>query len=68
MQKLNRRKYIPEQRLRLDGHLECARNRSASVACVFWVRMAALWETCPASEDRRIAKRLELHHIPKHGS
>ena len=31
-------------------------------------RMASLYETFPASEARRIAKRLEFHHIPKHGS
>ena len=31
-------------------------------------RMASLYETYPASEARRIAKRLEFHHTPKHGS
>ena len=31
-------------------------------------RMAALYETFPAAEARRIAKRLEFHHTPKHGS
>ena len=31
-------------------------------------RMASLYETFPASEARRIAKRLEFHHTPKHGS
>ena len=31
-------------------------------------RMASLYETFPASEARRIAKRLELHHTPKHVS
>ena len=29
---------------------------------------ASLYETFPAPEARRIAKRLELHHTPKHGS
>ena len=31
-------------------------------------RMASLYETFPAAEARRIAKRLELHHTPKHAS
>ena len=31
-------------------------------------RMASLYETFPAAEARRIAKRLEFHHTPKHGS
>ena len=31
-------------------------------------RMASLYETFPAAEDMRIAKRLEFHHTPKHGS
>ena len=31
-------------------------------------RMASLYETFPAPEARRIAKRQELHHTPKHGS
>ena len=31
-------------------------------------RMASLYETFPAGEARRIAKRLEFHYIPKHGS
>ena len=31
-------------------------------------RMASLYETFPASEARHIAKRLEFHHTPKHGS
>ena len=31
-------------------------------------RMASLYETYPASEARRIAERLEIHHTPKHGS
>ena len=31
-------------------------------------RMASLYETFPAVEARRIAKRLEFHHTPKHGS
>ena len=30
--------------------------------------MASLYETFPAAEARRIAKRLEFHHAPKHGS
>ena len=30
--------------------------------------MASLYETFPAGEARRIAKRLEFHYIPKHGS
>ena len=30
--------------------------------------MASLYETFPAAEARRIAKRLEFHHIPKHAS
>ena len=29
-------------------------------------RMASLYETFPAAEARRIVKRLELHHTPKH--
>ncbi len=29
-------------------------------------RMAALYETFPAAEARRIVKRLEFHHTPKH--
>ena len=31
-------------------------------------RTASLYETFPAAEDRRIAKRLEFHYTPKHGS
>ena len=31
-------------------------------------RKASLYETFPAAEVRRIAKRLEFHHTPKHGS
>ena len=31
-------------------------------------RVASLYETFPAQEARRIAKRLEFHYIPKHGS
>ena len=31
-------------------------------------RMASLCETFPPAEARRIAKRLEFHHTPKHGS
>ena len=31
-------------------------------------RAAALYETFPAAEARRIAKRLEFHYTPKHGS
>ena len=31
-------------------------------------RMASLYEAFPAPEARRIAKRLEFHHTPKHGS
>ncbi len=31
-------------------------------------RQASLYETFPAPEARRIAKRLESHHTPKHGS
>ena len=31
-------------------------------------RTASLYETFPAPEARRIAKRLEFHHTPKHGS
>ena len=31
-------------------------------------RTAALYETFPAAEARRIAKRLEFHYTPKHGS
>ena len=31
-------------------------------------RIAALYETFPPAEARRIAKRLEFHHTPKHGS
>ena len=31
-------------------------------------RMASLYETFPVAEARRIAKRLEFHHTPKHGS
>ena len=31
-------------------------------------RMASLYETFPPAEARRIAKRLEFHHTPKHGS
>ena len=30
-------------------------------------RMASLYETFPAPEARRIARRLEFHHTPKHG-
>ena len=30
--------------------------------------MASLYETFPPTEARRIAKRLEFHHTPKHGS
>ena len=31
-------------------------------------RMASLYETFPQAEARRIVKRLEFHHTPKHGS
>ena len=31
-------------------------------------RPASLYETFPAAEARRIAKRLEIHYTPKHGS
>ena len=31
-------------------------------------RMAALYEAFPAAEARRIVKRLEFHHTPKHAS
>ncbi len=31
-------------------------------------RAAPLYETFPAAEARRIAKRLEVHYTPKHGS
>ena len=31
-------------------------------------RMASLYETSPAAEARRIVKRLEFHHTPKHAS
>ena len=31
-------------------------------------RRASLYETFPAPEARRIARRLEFHHTPKHGS
>ena len=31
-------------------------------------RMASLYETFPAAEARRIARRLEFHHTPKHAS
>ena len=31
-------------------------------------RMASLYETFPPAEARRIAKRLEFHHTPKHAS
>ncbi len=31
-------------------------------------RMASLYETFPATEARRIVKRLEFHHTPKHAS
>ena len=31
-------------------------------------RMASLYETFPAAEARRIMKRLEFHHTPKHAS
>ena len=31
-------------------------------------RRASLYETFPAVEAHRIAKRLEFHHTPKHGS
>ena len=31
-------------------------------------RMALLYKTFPAAEARRIAKRLEFHHTPKHGN
>ena len=31
-------------------------------------RMASLYENFPAPEARRIARRLEFHHTPKHGS
>ena len=31
-------------------------------------RVASLYETFPAPEARRIAKRLEFHYTPKHGS
>ena len=31
-------------------------------------RTASLYETFPAAEARRVAKRLEFHYTPKHGS
>ena len=31
-------------------------------------RMASLYESFPPAEARRIARRLEFHHTPKHGS
>ena len=31
-------------------------------------RRASLYETFPAAEARRIVKRLEFHHTPKHAS
>ena len=31
-------------------------------------RKASLYQTFPAAEARRIAKRLEFHHTPNHGS
>ena len=31
-------------------------------------RAASLYETFPAADARRIAKRLEFHYTPKHGS
>ena len=31
-------------------------------------RMASLYEDFPAPEAKRIARRLEFHHTPKHGS
>ena len=31
-------------------------------------RMASLYEAFPAAEARRIVKRLEFHHTPKHAS
>jgi len=31
-------------------------------------RMAALYETFPAAQARRIVKRFEFHHTPKHAS
>ena len=31
-------------------------------------RMASLYEAFPPEEARRIAKRLEFHYTPKHGS
>ena len=31
-------------------------------------RRASLYETFPAAEARRIARRLDFHHTPKHGS
>ena len=31
-------------------------------------RAGSLYETFPAAEARRIAKRLEFHYTPKHGS
>ena len=31
-------------------------------------RMASLYETFPAAEARRIVKRLEFHHTPKHAN
>ena len=31
-------------------------------------RTASLYETFPPAEARRIAKRLEFHHTPKHDS
>ena len=31
-------------------------------------RPASLYQTFPAAEARRIAKRLEFHYTPKHGS
>ena len=30
--------------------------------------MASLYETFPAADARRIVKRLEFHHTPKHAS
>ena len=32
------------------------------------IRMASLYEAFPAADARRIVKRLEFHHTPKHAS
>ena len=56
----------PRNRLHAKAYLFTG--DSESYSAVGSSNLASLYETFPAAEARRIAKRLEFHHTPKHGS